>query len=134
MCRNGSSDVFMRRKQRFWRPEPIVKRSCTLEEDPNLLFKRHTTSRANRESEELEHCRNRPEATGDPLQWWQTNELLYSGNSQLAKRFLCIAGTSVQSERTFSTAGNLVSAKRSCLHPGNVDELAFLYQNKHPPR
>ena len=40
-----------------------------------------------------------------------------------------ITVTSVPSERLFSSTGNLVSNKRSCLLPENVDKLLFLYEN-----
>ena len=33
------------------------------------------------------------------------------------------------SDRLFSSAGNLVNQKRSCLSPENVDYLLFLYEN-----
>ena len=65
----------------------------------------------------------------DPLQWWKRNQASYSAISKLAKERLCIAGTSVPSERLFSAAGNLLCAKRSCLDSQNVDMLLFLNKN-----
>ncbi|KAH3738724.1 hypothetical protein DPMN_045365 [Dreissena polymorpha] len=38
-------------------------------------------------------------------------------------------GTSVPSEKIFSTAGDPVSAHRDCLDPGNVDMLIFVKAN-----
>ncbi|KAH3796046.1 hypothetical protein DPMN_149610 [Dreissena polymorpha] len=38
-------------------------------------------------------------------------------------------GTSVPSERIFSTAGDPVSAHRACLDPGDVDMLIFVNTN-----
>ena len=49
--------------------------------------------------------------------------------SSLAQKFLCICATSVASERTFSTGGNIVTSKRNCLKPHVVDQLVFLAQN-----
>ena len=43
--------------------------------------------------------------------------------SNLAWRTLCIAATSIHSELLFSSERNLVSNKRSCLLPENVDNL-----------
>ena len=48
--------------------------------------------------------------------------------SSLAQKFLCICATSVASERTFSTGGNIVTSKRNCLKPHVVDQLVFLNQ------
>lgn len=65
----------------------------------------------------------------DPLAWWKSKQHIYHLISPLARRYLSIAGTSVPSERLFSAAGNLVSAKRSCLKSDNVDILLFLNKN-----
>ncbi|EZA46507.1 Zinc finger BED domain-containing protein [Ooceraea biroi] len=51
----------------------------------------------------------------DPLEWWKSHENRFPLVAQLAKKYLSIPATSVASERTFSTAGNIVTAKRSCL-------------------
>ena len=42
---------------------------------------------------------------------------------------ICIPATSVPSERAFSTGGNIVNAKHSCLLPENTNMLTFLAQN-----
>lgn len=65
----------------------------------------------------------------DPLKWWRENRLLFPELSVLARERLSIAGTSVPSERLFSAAGNLLSAKRSSLACENVDTLLFLNKN-----
>ncbi|XP_061725455.1 E3 SUMO-protein ligase ZBED1-like [Cydia pomonella] len=66
----------------------------------------------------------------DPFQWWKLRAVRYPAVADIAKNYLCIPATSASSERTFSTAGNIVTAKRSCLLPKNVSLLVFLYQNK----
>ena len=38
-------------------------------------------------------------------------------------------GTSIPSERIYSTAGDLVSAHRACLDPDHVDMLMFVRTN-----
>ncbi|KAJ8362710.1 hypothetical protein SKAU_G00115410 [Synaphobranchus kaupii] len=69
-------------------------------------------------------------ADSNPLQWWKTSgSVRYHHLAQLAHRYLCIPGTSVRSERVFSTAGNIVNKKRSALDPENVDRLVFLANN-----
>ena len=63
------------------------------------------------------------------LLWWEANELKYPILSKLAKKYLCVPATSVASERVFSSAGDIVSAQRSCLHSDHVDKLLFLKKN-----
>ncbi len=64
----------------------------------------------------------------NPLQWWKEQQDLPLLSS-LAKRYLCIPATSVASERVFSTAGDIVSTKRSLLKHEHVDQLIFLKKN-----
>ena len=62
----------------------------------------------------------------NPLEWWKSNQQFLPLMSVLAKKYLGIPATSVPSERVFSKAGELVSAKRSTLKKENVDMLLFL--------
>lgn len=64
-----------------------------------------------------------------PLLWWKMHLMEYPLLANVAKQVLCIPGTSVPSERVFSTAGDVVSAQRATLSPENVDMLIFLKQN-----
>jgi hypothetical protein len=66
----------------------------------------------------------------DPFMWWKLRANRYPAVADMARRYLCIPATSASSERTFSTAGNIVTAKRNCLLPKNVSLLVFLFQNK----
>ena len=65
-----------------------------------------------------------------PLLWWKTHMDKYCTMKSLVQKYLSIPTTSASSERTFSSAGNIVTAKRSCLLPENVKILTFLYQNR----
>lgn len=67
--------------------------------------------------EEMEMYRRSPSVPlcDDPLEWWQRHEGSFPLLSRLAKRYLCIPGTSVSAERVFSTAGDVVTAKRTSL-------------------
>jgi hypothetical protein len=68
----------------------------------------------------------------DPLGWWKEHEGQYPSLSRVAKKHLSIPGTSVPSERVFSTAGDIISAKRSVISPEHLDQLLFLNKNiKH---
>ncbi|XP_072568141.1 E3 SUMO-protein ligase ZBED1-like isoform X2 [Paramormyrops kingsleyae] len=65
----------------------------------------------------------------NPLDWWKQHQNEYPLLSHLAKRYLCIPGTSVSSERVFSTAGDIITAQRSALSPKHVDQILFLSKN-----
>ncbi|XP_073731829.1 E3 SUMO-protein ligase ZBED1-like isoform X1 [Misgurnus anguillicaudatus] len=69
------------------------------------------------------------EVKEDPLVWWKEHQYQYPLLSQLAKRYLCIPGTSVSSESIFSTARDVITAQRSALHPEHVDQIIFLNKN-----
>ncbi|XP_037829333.1 E3 SUMO-protein ligase ZBED1-like [Kryptolebias marmoratus] len=69
------------------------------------------------------------EVKKDPLVWWKEHQYEYPLLSHLAKRYLCIPGTSVSSERVFSTAGDIITAQRSALLPEHVDQIVFLNKN-----
>ena len=61
----------------------------------------------------------------DPLKWWAENQCHLPQLQLLARKYLCIPGTSVSSERLFSKAGQVVQARRSNLKPSNVDKICF---------
>ena len=65
----------------------------------------------------------------DPLDWWKENSSHLPHLQMLARKYLCIPGTSVPSERVFSKAGEIVQARRSNLKPKNVDMILFLNKN-----
>ncbi|XP_035597031.1 uncharacterized protein LOC118361304 [Oncorhynchus keta] len=66
---------------------------------------------------------------GEPLAWWKNNECKYPHIAMMARCYLAVPGTSDPSERVFSTAGDIVTAKRSTLSPDNVGILIFLKMN-----
>ncbi|XP_015801943.2 E3 SUMO-protein ligase ZBED1-like [Nothobranchius furzeri] len=88
------------------------------------------TSVRDKASEEVKRYRERASLPleENPLQWWKEQQDLPLLSS-LAKRYLCIPATSVASERVFSTAGDIVSTKRSLLKHEHVDQLIFLKKN-----
>ncbi|XP_037629812.1 E3 SUMO-protein ligase ZBED1-like [Sebastes umbrosus] len=66
-------------------------------------------------------------ADSNPLLWWRdTGCNRYPLLSKLARKYLCVPGTSLRSERVFSSAGNIVNTKRAALDPDQVDRLVFL--------
>ena len=61
----------------------------------------------------------------DVMKWWAAREKMFPTLAMCAKKYLCVPASSVPSERVFSLAGNIVSKKRACLKPENVDMLIF---------
>lgn len=66
----------------------------------------------------------------NPMEWWKDRQKVYPLLSVVVKSYLCIPGTSVPSERIFSTAGDIVSAQRACLKAQNVDMMIFFKKNQ----
>ena len=64
--------------------------------------------------------------TENPLLWWTQHSSNYPLLSRVAKHVLGIPGMLVPSERVVSTAGDIVTATRSCLDPDLVDKLIRL--------
>ena len=50
--------------------------------------------------------------------------------SRLAKQYLAVFASSTASERLFSDAGNLITAKRTCISPMLFKRLMFLKKNE----
>ena len=70
-----------------------------------------------------------PDLEMSPIEWWKLTSCRMPLLSQLARKYLCVCATSVASERTFSTGGNIVNKKRSALKPALVNQLVFLAKN-----
>ena len=67
-----------------------------------------------------------------PLEWWNTRKHAFPNLATMAQKYLGIVASSVPSECLFSTAGNIVNAKRAALSPENVNKLVFLHENLSP--
>ena len=65
----------------------------------------------------------------NPLVWWKQYQSRFPRIAVLARKTLCIPATSTPSERLFSTAGDIINAKRARLDPENVSMLCFLAEN-----
>ena len=59
------------------------------------------------------------------LKWWAAKSASYPFMIKLARKYLGVPSTSVASERVFSTAGNIVNIRRSCVTPEHVNMLVF---------
>ena len=65
----------------------------------------------------------------DILQWWKDHEKVLPLLSHFAKATLAIPASSASSERTFSAAGNIVTAQRYNLDPKTTQVLTWCQQN-----
>jgi hypothetical protein len=65
----------------------------------------------------------------DPLLWWKLNAYRFPKLAKCAKFFLGITATNVCAERSFSTAGLILTEKRNRLKSNNVKMLHFLAKN-----
>ena len=66
---------------------------------------------------------------GSSLAWWRKNATVFPRCAKLARRYLAIPASSVQSERLFSATGRLISKTRSRLLPDRAECLIFLNKN-----
>jgi hypothetical protein len=65
------------------------------------------------------------------LKWWRTEGDRFPLLLKCAKHILCIPATETSSERSFSTAGNVLTDTRSCLSNEHTESLVFLKENLH---
>jgi len=65
----------------------------------------------------------------NPLDWWKMHEGKFPTLEVLAKKFLAIQASSAPSERIFSQASLLMSAKRTRLNPKIAGKALFVKQN-----
>ena len=69
------------------------------------------------------------DSESNPLDWWNLEHHNYPILGKLANKYLCICASNAASETLFSSVGNVVTPKRSCLKPGKVNMLVFLAKN-----
>ena len=65
----------------------------------------------------------------NPVEWWQKNEFRFPRLAGLARKYLAVPGTSVPSERAFSTTGLTITKQRANLGSSTVDAILFLNKN-----
>ena len=66
------------------------------------------------------------DTVSDLLLWWKDHSQQYPALAVMARRLLCVMATSAPSERVFSLAGHVVSARRSSLKPSSVNDVLFM--------
>jgi len=100
--------------------EPPTKR-CKVEND-GLEFllgetKSSSTSETQSDFDRYLVAANSVEDGETALQWWRRNNKAFPKKAAVARKYLAILATSVQSERLFSVTGRLISKARSRLLP-----------------
>eukprot|EP01103_Thecamoeba_quadrilineata_P000003 TRINITY_DN0_c0_g1_i3.p1 TRINITY_DN0_c0_g1~~TRINITY_DN0_c0_g1_i3.p1 ORF type:complete len:638 (+),score=44.70 TRINITY_DN0_c0_g1_i3:46-1959(+) len=65
------------------------------------------------------------------LDWWKENQSKYSCLAILARRYLSIPSTSTPSECNWSTAGDVLTKKRSLIKSHRLNQILFLNKNMH---
>ena len=65
----------------------------------------------------------------ESMAWWKSNRYTYPHLSNVMMRYLIIPVSSVQSERVFSTAGNISNKAHNYLTGENTNLPVFLYHN-----
>lgn len=66
---------------------------------------------------------------GDPFIWWKKNEAMFPMLSCLANKYLSSPPSSIESERLFSTGGNIYTPHRNRLSSDRGEMLMFLHYN-----
>ena len=67
--------------------------------------------------------------TADPFQWWRLNEVQFPHLKVLAKKFLCVPATALDSSRLFTKEGIEFAQKREKFRPTHLNNMLFLNQN-----
>ena len=65
----------------------------------------------------------------DPLLWWKQNEHKFPILARLARIYLAVQPSSAPSERIFSAASRLLSARRSTMDPVFAGKAFFVGRN-----
>jgi len=134
-----TSQMKLKEWRHRWNPNPLHPRNPPRW---SLSLGKPTEQERREKHRNLEQKRQQTRAKGtgqgdlqdNPLAWWRENEKEYPLLARIAKRYLCVPGTSIASERVFSTTGDIVTAKRSCLSSEHVNELLFLIKNLVIPK
>ena len=63
------------------------------------------------------------------FKWWEQHMVMFPHISKLAARYLSSPPSSVESERTFSIGGNIVTKDRARLTADHTEQMIFLNSN-----
>ncbi|XP_055709049.1 E3 SUMO-protein ligase ZBED1-like [Phlebotomus papatasi] len=65
----------------------------------------------------------------DPLEWWSAKRSVFPVLSEKVRNVFCIPLTSAPSERNFSSAGGVITQKRSRLSPSTASKILLIHDN-----
>ncbi len=87
--------------------------------------------RARRELEthlqlDLPKCTHSNDENENPLLFWKEREILLPNLSKLAKKIFCIPASSAAVERAFSSAGVVISQRRTNINPSMVNDIILV--------
>ena len=71
----------------------------------------------------------------NPLRFWKEQQHLLPNMAKLAKNIFCIPASSVAAERASSSAGNILSQKRTSINPSAINDIILIRSATHhcPP-
>uniref|UniRef100_UPI0037E9BABF ribitol-5-phosphate transferase FKTN isoform X2 n=1 Tax=Semicossyphus pulcher TaxID=241346 RepID=UPI0037E9BABF len=114
-------------------PPPPPSKSSFMEEFDQILEEHEDPGEASSSSTAVQvhtFFTERTIATSDnPYQYWGVNRHRFPDLAATAIKYLCAPCTSVESERLFSTASNIVDEKRNRLTPERAEMLVFMRKN-----
>ena len=64
----------------------------------------------------------------DPLDWWSSNQRAFPRIAKMAKMHLAIPASSTESERVFSSSGDLINKKKAAISPELAKWLVTLHE------
>ena len=65
----------------------------------------------------------------DVMLWWKANSTMFPELTKIANKMLSSSPSSVESERIFSTGGNIYTPQRNRLNPNTGEKLMLLHFN-----
>ena len=113
------SDIFSNLQQKFQRMAQAKQQQCQQNQVRPLRC----------EFDLYMDDKNIPGLQYSSLEWWKENANKYPLLAKIGREFFCIPLTSAPSERSFSTAGRIISEKRTNLLPGTAQDLIMNRSN-----
>ncbi|CAF0930057.1 unnamed protein product [Adineta ricciae] len=74
----------------------------------------------------LNKCISSNDKDDNPLVFWQEQECLLPNLTKLAKKIFCVPASSAAVERAFSSAGVIISQRRSNINPSLVNDMILV--------